>query len=242
MKKHLINLAAAVVVLAVIITWQLFANLDNIVAGIIEDVGSDVLKTDVSVSGVSIDLRDGKAQIAGMNIANPEGYSKASLFKMTDIAVELDLDSLNEDVLVIDTIRIRDPQIFFEGDADGDSNLQTLLENIKSGSSKKSKKGDDGTSAEGEDKKIIINLFEMSGAQVNAVTEMKPGEPTKIKLPVIKMSGIGKPQGGVTADVVANEITFEMISVTLNAAAKAGIKKAIEKKSKGFLEHLKGKD
>ena len=113
MKKHFINLAVGVVVLAAIIAWQLFANLDNIVAGIIEDVGSDVLKTDVSVSGVSIDLRSGKAIIAGMTIANPQGYSKANLFELNNIAVELDLDSLNEDVLVINAIRIKNPQIYF---------------------------------------------------------------------------------------------------------------------------------
>jgi hypothetical protein len=70
---------------------------------------------------------------------------------------------------------------------------------------------------------------------------MKPGEPTQINLPPIGMSGIGKAEGGVNADIVAKEITLEMIGATLNAAAKAGIKNAIEKKSKGFFDKLKGK-
>jgi hypothetical protein len=241
MKKNIIQIVAGIFVLAILLLWQLFANLDNIVAGTIEDVGSDVLKTDVSVSGVSIDLTGGKAKIAGMTIANPEGYSDGNLFELNNIAVTLDLDSLNEDVLVIKSIQIQDPQINFEGDADGGSNMQTLLDNINSGSSGNSKAKDEGDSDEGEHKRMIINTFELRGAQVNAITKLKPGEPTQINLPPIKMSGIGKNQGGVTADVVAKEITLEMIGTTLNAAAKAGIKSAIEKKSKGFFDKLKGK-
>lgn len=227
--------------MVLLLLWQLFANLDSIVAEMIEDVGSDVLKTDVSVSGVSINLTGGKANIAGMTIANPEGYSDGNLFELNNIEVTLVLDSLNEDVLVIKSIKIRDPQINFEGDADGGSNMQALLDNINSGSSANSKTKDEGGSDEGEDKRMIINTFELRGAQVNAITEMKPGEPTQINLPPIEMSGIGNAQGGVTADVVAKEITIEMIGATLNAAAKAGIKSAIEKKAKGFFDKLKGK-
>lgn len=227
--------------MVLLLLWQLFANLDSIVAEMIEDVGSDVLKTDVSVSGVSINLTGGKANIAGMTIANPEGYSDGNLFELNNIEVTLVLDSLNEDVLVIKSIKIRDPQINFEGDADGGSNMQALLDNINSGSSANSKTKDEGGSDEGEDKRMIINTFELRGAQVNAITEMKPGEPTQINLPPIEMSGIGNAQGGVTADVVAKEITIEMIGATLNAAAKAGIKNAIEKKAKGFFDKLKGK-
>ena len=241
MKKNLLLAGIGILVLVTLILYQLFANLDNIVASVIEEVGSDVLKTDVRVSGVSIDLREGKAVIAGMTIANPEGYSSAKLFELKNVAVDLDLNSLGEDVLVINAVNIRNPKINFEGDADGGSNMQTLMENMDTGSSGSSESADNDTKAEAKETRMIINSFEMSGAQVIAITEMKPGEPTEIDLPRIRMSGIGKAQGGVTADVVAEEITTEMISATLNATVKAGIKKVIEKKTKGFLDKLKGK-
>lgn len=236
MKKNILIVIGVVVLVVVVGFWQLVANLDGIVAGVIEDVGSDVLKTDVSVSGVSIDLKGGKASISGMTIANPDGYSNVKLFEMEDIAVDLDLNSLSADVLVIESIRIQNPKINFEGKADGGSNMQTLMENINSSASESNSEG------KGEEVKMIINTFELSGAHVKAISEMKPGEPTEINLPAIKMSGIGKAQGGVTAEVVAQEITYELISTVLNAAAKAGIQKAIEKKKKGFLDKLKGKD
>ena len=156
-------------VLAVVI-WQLAANLDSIVASVIEDVGSDVLKTEVSVSGVSIDLKGGKAGIAGMTIANPEGYSPVNIFEMEGIVVDLDLNSIGKDVLMINAIQIQDPLINFEGKADGGSNMQTLLDNISSGSS------EEGKASEGEETKMIINSFVLGGAKVKAISEMKPGE------------------------------------------------------------------
>lgn len=234
MKKNILVVVGIAVLVVIVGIWQLLANLDSIVAGVIEESGSEVLKTDVSVSGVSIDLKGGKVAIAGMTIANPDGYSNALLFEMEDIAVDLDLDSLNEDVLVINAIRIQNPKINFEGTADGGSNMQTLMDNINSHASESN------SEASSDELLMIINSFELSGAQVKAISEMKPGEPTEIELPAIKMSGIGKGQGGVTAEVVAQEITHELISTVLNAAAKAGIQKAIEKKKQGFLDKLKG--
>ena len=234
MKKNLLIFLAGFILVIAIILYQLLANLDSIVAGVIEDVGSDVLKTDVRVSGVSIDLKEGKAAIAGMTIANPKGYSSAKLFELKDIMVDLDLGSLGKDVLVIEAVRIQNPRINFEGDADGGSNMQTLMDNMNSGSA------DSGTKTEAEQTRMIISSFQMSDAQVKATTKLKSGEPMEIKLPAIKMSGIGKAQGGVTADVVAKEITSEVIRAVLKAAAKSGIEQAIEKKKTGLLDKLKG--
>lgn len=238
-KKILIGVGGVTLVLVVFI-WQVVVNLDSIVAGVIEDVGSDVLKTKVSVSGVSIDLKGARAGIAGMTIANPDGYSRANLFDLEGIGIDLDLNSLSKDVLVIKAIVIHDPKIIFEGDADGGSNMQTLLDNIESGSSDDDAATDDGAATGGEATKMIIDRLEFSGGQVKASSEAKPGEVMDFKLPAIKMSGIGRAQGGVTADVVAKEITNELVSAIIKAAARAGVNKAIEEKKKSFLDKLKG--
>ena len=230
-RKVLIAVGGVVLVLVVFI-WQVVANLDSIVAGVVEDVGSDVLKTEVSVSGMAIDLKEGKVGIAGLTIANPAGYSSANLFEMEGIEVGLNLKSLSEDVLVIDSIRIQNPVIVFEGDESGGSNMQTLLNNMESNSS------DSGT-AEGEEIRIIIDRLEFSGGLVKVSSPAKPGEVTDIKLPGIKMSGIGRKQGGVTPDVAIEKITREFLNEIIAAAARAGVNKAIEKKKKSFFDKLK---
>ena len=232
-KKVLIGVGVIIVLLLVIV-WQVGSNLDKIVAGVIEDVGSDVLKTSVSVSGVEIDLKGAKAGIAGMTIANPKGYSRANLFELEGISVDLDIKTVTQDVLVIKAIYIQNPKILFEGNASGGSNMQTLLDNIESGAS------DGDVAASGEAMKMIIDRLEFSGGLVKASSEMKPGEVMDIKLPAIKISGIGRAQGGVTADVVAQKIGKELVSEIISAAAKAGVNKALEEKKKGFLDKLKG--
>ena len=233
MKKAVIAAGVIVLVLAIVV-WQLAANLDGIVAGVIEDTGSEVLKTDVSVSGVSIDLKAGTARIAGLTIANPDGYSSANLFEMEGIEVGLDIGSLTKDVLVIKSIIIQSPKVNFEGDEKGGSNMQTLMDNIGSGSE------EEAASEGGEEAKMIINRFEFSGAQVKATSKLKPDEVVELELPTVKMSNIGKAQGGVTADVVAEEITKELVGAVIQATAKSSINKVIKEKTKGFLDKLKG--
>ena len=238
-RKILIGLGGVLLVLVVFV-WQVVANLDSIVAGVIEDVGSDVLKTKVTVSGVAINLKEGKAGIGGVKISNPDGYSSANLLEMEGIEVGLDIQSMSQDVLVVKSIRIQNPQAVFEGDEAGGSNMQTLLDNIGDTSSK------DADASEGEAMKMIIDRFEFSGGRVKASSALKPGEVVELKLPAINMSGIGRAEDGVTADVVMEQVTTKLVNAVIEAALKAEINKAVEKQKKGFMdklgEKLKGDD
>ena len=235
MRKYvLIGLGGLFLVLVVFI-WQVAANLDSIVAGVIEEVGSDTLKTRVTVSGVSISFKEGKAGIGGVKIANPDGYSSANIFAMEGIEVDLDIQSMSQDVLVIESIRIHNPQVVFEGNDTGGSNMQTLLDNIESASA-----GESGDS-DGQALKMIIDQFEFSGGQVKASSALKPGEVTELKLPAIKISGIGRAEGGVTADVVMQQITTELVNEVIEAALKAEITNRVEKEKQGFMDKLSDK-
>ena len=234
MKRNILIVVGGIILLVALLVWQLFGNLDKIVAGIIEDTGSEVLKTKVSVYGVAIDLKAGKVGIAGLTVANPAGYSNANLFEMSGIEVDLDLGSVTEDVLVIEAIRVDNPKIVFEGDAGGGSNMQTLLDNIDSAPA------GDSSADQGDAKKIIIERFAFSGGKVKASTELKPGEVMDLRLPAIQMNGIGKAEGGVTADEVAKQISSKLVSAVIKEAAKEGVSKAIEKKAKGLLDKIKG--
>ena len=236
MKKTILIVAGIVVLALAVIVWRVVANLDSIVAGMIENTGSEVLKTKVSVSGVSINLKEGKAGIAGLTVANPPGYSNANMFELNGIEVDLNLGSIGKDVLVIESIRIDDPKVVFEGDEDGGSNMQTLLDNMDSGPSA----DDSGGKTQGEATRMIIERFVFSGGRVKASTELKPGETVDIDLPPIEMSGIGKAEGGVTADVAATQISKKLVKTVIREAAKNSLNKVIEKKTKGLLDKIKG--
>ena len=230
-RKVLIGLGGVLLVLVVFV-WQVVANLDSIVAGVIEEDGSKVLKTKVTVSGVSINLKEGKASIGGVKIANPYGYSSPNLLDMEGIEIDLDIESLSQDVLVIESIRIQNPQISYEGDEAGGSNMLTLLDNMEGDS-----RAESGTSESGE-LKMIIDQFTFSGGHVTAISAAKPGEVLELDLPAIKLSGIGRAQGGVTSDVVVEKIAKKLVNGIVEAAVRAGVDEAIEKKKKGFMDKL----
>ena len=235
MKKNVLIVLGGVFLVLIIFIWQVAANLDSIVAGVIEEVGSDALKTKVTVSGVAINLKEGKAGIGGVQIANPDGYSSADLFDMEGIGVELDIQSMSQDVLVIKSIIIQNPQVVFEGDNAGGSNMQTLLNNIES------EPTEDGEASDSAAMKMIIERFEFNGGRIKASTPAKPGEVTEFKLPAIKLSGIGRAEGGVTAEVVMQQVTTELINGVIEAALKAEITKRVEKEKQGFMDKLSDK-
>ena len=232
MRKTVLIALGGVFLVLVVFIWQVAANLDSIVAGVIEDVGSEVLKTKVTVSGVAINLKEGKAAIGGVKIANPDGYSSANLLEMEGIEVDLDIESLSQDVLVIESILIQNPLISYEGDSSGGSNMLTLLDNMEGGSS------EEGSTADGGELKMIIDQFSFSGGHVKAISAAKPGEVLELNLPAIKLSGIGRPEGGVTADVVVEKVTKELVNGIIAAAVKAGVNEALEEKKKGFMDKL----
>ncbi len=233
MKKKLLIGGGGVLLVLVVFIWQVVANLDSIVAGVIEDVGTDVLQSKVTVSDVSIELSEGKAGVGEITIANPAGYSSANIFTMEGIQVDIDLQSLGSDVLVIESIRIQNPQIVLEDDGAGGSNMQTLLDNIESASAAA------GEAAGGNTTRMIIKQFVFSGGRVTATTKLKPGKTLEFKLPPIKMSDIGQAEGGVTADVVMEQVVGKLARRVMEQALKSGIDRALKDKQKRLEDVLK---
>jgi len=110
MKKILIGIAAVVTVLVLAIVL-LLGNIDKIVQGVLEDVGSELLGVPVKVSSVKIKLKSGSGQITGLTIANPKGYSAKNAFRMDMIRLGLNLGSLGKQPLVVDELNIKNPVV-----------------------------------------------------------------------------------------------------------------------------------
>jgi uncharacterized protein involved in outer membrane biogenesis len=227
--------ALVLVAIVALMTWRVVANLDAIVAGLIEDSGSEVLKTQVSVNGVSIDLAESKAAIGGLTVANPQGFSRGNVFDLNGISIDIQLSSLNKDVIVIETIRISELTIAIETNERGQSNLDALNENIETGAGEH-----EHVTGDSKPLKLIIDRLEFSGGTAT-VTAAGVDEDTRIKIPSFRMSGIGRPSGA-TADTIASTIAAELVNETISAAAQAAINKAIEKKAERLKDKLFGRD
>jgi len=230
MKKVFIGLGILVVVLAIVL-WQLYSNLDKIVARVIEDVGSEVTQTAVRVGGVDLDLLKGKAGLSLLSVANPAGYSDAHIFTLEDISVAVDVESISSNPIIIDEIVVRQPRVAYEINTRGVSNLDVLKKNVEGYSASRAaasgtaKEAQEPAGQEGEEIRLIIRKLNFEGGELNATSALRPDKPVKVKLPAFSMSNIGQSSGGATSSQVAKEVLDRLVRQAGDAAAKAGADK-----------------
>jgi uncharacterized protein involved in outer membrane biogenesis len=241
-KKIILTGLAVLIIVIGIILWQIFANLEAIVAGVIQNMGTEVVQTEVKVGDVGLDLKSGKASISELTIANPKGYSDPYIFSMEDIGATIDVASLGKNPIVIDEILIRQPKIFFEIDKNGESNMGVLKKNIESSSGKgadKKEKKDTGTADEAIT--LIIKRFRFEGGYLSALNAATPDNRIEQTLPVIHMNNLGAAKGGATGKEIAVEMMTTLVSEIAKTAIKTGVNQAMEKKREQLKEDLKNK-
>jgi hypothetical protein len=239
MKMSRTILIGVFIIIAVIgvAIWQIFANLDAIVASVIENVGTEVLQTPVKLKSVNLDLRAGKAGISGMTIKNLDGYSDPYVFSMDDIAVDIDTSSLGKNPLVIEEILIRQPKIFAEVNKDGVSNLQKLGNNIEASStSTKEKQEPAATDESGDELKLIIKKFRFEGGNLKASNQVNPDKKIDQSLPVISMENLGADKGGASGQEIAREMMRILVAQATREMLKAGLDRAVEKEKEKLMD------
>lgn len=241
MKKLFIG-AAVVAVVVLVAVMILVGNVEKIVKGALESVGSELLGTRVRVSTVDLDLKRGSGRISGFTVANPEGYSSAKAFKMETILLDLELGSLGKQPLVVEDLQIRDPVVRLEAREDGSSNLQTLLDNIRKNSTSADRKAAEGQpkpddARQDEPVRISFGSLAVTGVEVQASI---PGqEDQRAVLPDIVMRDVGRGKGLTPAEI-GTVVIGKVFAESLEAVLKKKMTEKVQEAAKGLLEDLKG--
>jgi len=239
MKKILIGISAIVVVVVLAVVFFL-GNIDKIVKGALEGVGSELLGVPVKVASVKIELKSGSGQITGLTIANPTGYSAPNAFQMDMIRLGLNLGSLGKQPIVVDELKVVNPVVQLEVKEDGSSNLKTLQDNIDKNRVKADKKAVKQTSSDatqkGEPVRISIGKLSMSGVTVHVNA---PGqEPQTVVIPDIVEDNVGN-ESGLTPGEIGKLIVGRIISSSLENTIKKSLLKKAGEATKGFFDGLK---
>jgi hypothetical protein len=242
MKKLLIGL----VVLAVIVAGGIFyliGNLDKILKGAMESVGSELMGVPVSVASVEIKLKSGTGQISGMTINNPDGYSAENAFQMDTIRLGLDLGSFGKQPLIINELTIDKPVVRLEVNTDGSSNLQTLMDNMKKNSSKADEKAaeeqpdSDGVS-KGEPVRMIFHKLSATGVTVRVSSKGPAPQDETVVIPDIVLTNVGEPSG-LTPSELGTVIGGEIITSALKNALEKKLSEKVEEATKGLFDDIK---
>ena len=234
--KKVLWIFLALLVIGGLLIWRVVANLDAIVAGLIEDAGSSALGTQVAVSGVELNLGEGRATIAGLTVANPDGWTAANAFELDRISVALDLQSLNAPVLVIRDVDIDTSRVAYELRADGSNNLQDLLDGIETSEPTEPE------AAPSESSLLLrIDQLAFDGLEMSVTAESPEAEggvqEQQLALPALNMSNVGGTEGA-PPEAIAKAIGTEMAGAVLAAAAREGVNRLIEKEKEKLGEKI----
>ncbi|MEN8005731.1 MAG: hypothetical protein ABFS42_01900 [Candidatus Krumholzibacteriota bacterium] len=246
MKKILIGV---VVVLALVLIGGVFyflTNLNSIVAKVIEDQGSTVTETDVAVSGVDISLRDGRATIAGLSIASPEAFGTRQAFTLDEITVDIDLESLREDPIVIEEIRVQAPVVNAEFMKKGSSNIGELQKNVQQHAGSSSGGGDGGDQKKDDVKRIRIKRFIFEKGHIEVDASALGLEKRSLDLPAIRLDDIGGAQGALPDEIakavlsaLTRKATDEIARAEIENKARDLVEDEVEEQAKGLLDKIR---
>ena len=222
--------------------FYIFSSLDSLVETAIEKYGSEATHTAVNVKGVNILLQEGGGAINGITVANPDGFSDPHVFTLGEINVRIDVNSLTKGIMVIDEIRIHGPEIFYEINQQGKSNLHILKQNLVGDDAKQpepeitDKSGDQET-------RLVIRRFILDSGKVKATIMPMDGEVKQASLSRLELTNIGG-KDGATSREISKQLVNHIIEHALQAVAQQGIEKYLGEDGKkglasGALDDLK---
>lgn len=219
-RKILIVFAVLILIFAGAI-FLLFKNVDSIVVTAIEKYGSKASKTAVSVSSVRIKLSSGEGTIRGLAVRNPSGFSSDNAFGLGNITIRIDTGTLTSDIVVIDKILISSPQVLYEINASGASNINALKRNIKQSTREKKKPSDEKKAR--KEKKFLIRKLIIENGKIDLNIKTLGAKTQIVQLPKITRTNIGR-KNGATSSQVAEEIMSALVEEVGRAVAISGTK------------------
>ena len=228
--KALKAVLVGLVILVVIVVGLLFyigSSLDSIVAAAIEKYGSEATRTEVTVDSVKLVLTEGSGAISGLSVGNPPGFSEPNVFTLGKISTKLDIGTLTQDPVVIEEVYVGAPQVYFQINDQGKSNVKVLQDNMTSTAAAEPA----AKPAAKPEVKLIIRRLVMEGGSLDVKVAAAPEQDRTATLPRIEIRNIGEKQGGATGEEIARVVLNELVKQVGVAVAKLGVNKYLDKKA-----------
>ena len=227
MKKLLIRISIAVVILLILGIVAVCLSLDRAVKRGIETVGPMLTQVEVKLDSVSLSLFSGAGKMKGLIVGNPAGYKTASAIQVSSASLALQPGSIFSDKVIIKSINLQAAEITFETDFKG-NNLSKILSNLEAATGGGA--STDQKSAAKGGRKLQVDDFLISGAKVHVSMTTLGGKSATLPLPEIHLTGLGRappPPGYRKAaaeltKIVLQAVEKEAVQVASTAVADLG--------------------
>lgn len=209
-------------------------SLDDFIKQQIETQGSKITNQTVLVKSVEMKLVKGSGAINGFSLSNPKQYKYPHAFSFETILLDINIKSLTEDPIVIDEIRINNPQAFVELAQNGSANLSDILDDIEKNLPKSEGEAQQTESSSQKEPNIRVSKLVLAGTNLSLDLSALGNKEHQITLPNINLTNIGG-DNGLPASLLGAEIAKQALS-SIWKQAKAEQKRKIKDKIKNKLK------
>lgn len=236
--KALLKIVGVLLLLVIIGVVVLVLNLDKGIKAAVETLGPKFTQSEVQLDKVSLSARSGEGSLRGLVVGNPSGFQSANAFSLGEIAIALDTETVASEVIIINSIRILQPEITYEMGKPM-SNLQQLQKNVQQavGTSSSSAESESAESS----RKMIIRDLVFAGGKIHYSNPLLSDRTVELALPEIHLSGIGEKSGGATAVEVVDQVISVVNKQVSNAVINSDAVKDLGKQVTDRVEQEKGK-
>lgn len=187
-------------------------NLNSFAKPITERIARNALGVGVSIGSMDINLKEKKVTVNAIKIDNPSGFSKPHIITLDEAGIAL--STAGQDLIDFKLISVSGVDAYLEVKESG-TNLQALQKSIEAQAG--SKKEAENTM------KVIIDALTMNGMTLHpTVTLLSEQNLDPIKVPDLRLNGIGKKENGVLAKEAVSQIVMKLSKSFSDAAGDAG--------------------
>ena len=251
MKKIVLVFIFLVAVLGGLTYW-FFENLDDFIKSYMVENGSKMTKTDVEVESVKTDISKGEILINRIGIENPKGFTNNEAFEVKKVLININKETLNQDVIEIPLVLINNPEVIYEYNGKK-TNFNVLKDNIRnyqknvnnSSSGKKiNQVTENKQTKENNNKKssktFFIKELKIVDLEIKArVSSIKKDFINK-KIPLIIIKNIGSETKGATPEFILESVILKIDNNLETVFDFKSLKTDIRNNINKIIDKLKG--
>jgi len=220
MKKLIIRILIALVVLILLAVLAIHFFLDAGIKRGVETFGPKLAKVDIKLDSVSLSLLSGSGKVKGLLVGNPEGFKTPSAIQVGMASLALQPRSLLSDKVVINSINVQSPEITYETDLKS-SNLQRIIANLEAATG-----GTETSPAQNKEakagKKLEVDDFVITGAKLRlGINSPLGGTSATVPLVEIHLTDLGQGPEGITPADLAKKVLQAIEKEAAGAAVHA---------------------
>ncbi|MDB6057964.1 MAG: uncharacterized protein JWO95_1808 [Verrucomicrobiales bacterium] len=225
MKKIVIRIVLALVILLIVVVGACWMFLGAIVTKGVNTVGPVVTKTDVKLGSATVSILSGSATLHNLFVGNPEGYTTPSAITADKISVSLKPMSIFGDKIIVQSVNVIAPDITVEGGITK-NNLTKIMDNTQGSadqaeSKKNEPKSEKKTPEEKAARKIEVDDFLITGAKVHYNGTLTGGKTITLPIPDIHLQNLGTGPDGITAADLTKQVMNAVTAQVIPALAKS---------------------